>query len=72
MAEGRNRQRRADGGGGKGAWHTPGAVAGRWGRGYREQPGRSVCGVAAPAWVSRLTLLAGLGMAALLWLVSLW
>ena len=29
-------------------------------------------GLATPAWVSLLTLLAGLGMAALLWLASLW
>ena len=41
-------------------------------RDYRQQPDRSLSGLATPAWVSLLTLLAGLGMAALLWLASLW
>ena len=41
-------------------------------RDYRAQPDRSLSGLATPAWVSLLTLLAGLGMAALLWLASLW
>ena len=38
----------------------------------RAHPDRSLSGLATPAWVSLLTLLAGLGMAALLWLASLW
>ena len=31
----------------------------------------ALTGLAAPAWLSLLTLLAGLGMAALLWLLSM-
>ncbi len=45
----------------------------RWllGRDYRDTPDRSLSGLATPAWLSLLTLLAGLGMAALLWLLSM-
>jgi hypothetical protein len=49
-----------------------GALAWLLRRDYRQQPDRSLSGLATPAWVSLLTLLAGLGMAALLWLASLW
>ena len=50
----------------------PDALAWLLRRDYRQQPDRSLSGLATPAWVSLLTLLAGLGMAALLWLASLW
>ena len=56
---------------GSGAFLKPDALAWLL-RDYRQQPDRSLSGLATPAWVSLLTLLAGLGMAALLWLASLW
>ena len=57
---------------GSGAFLKPDAQAWLLRRDYRQQPDRSLSGLATPAWVSLLTLLAGLGMAALLWLASLW
>ncbi|QIO88637.1 hypothetical protein G9274_002322 [Stenotrophomonas rhizophila] len=56
---------------GSGAFLRPDALRWLLGRDYRLSADRSLSGLAAPAWVSLLTLLAGLGMAALLWLLSM-
>ncbi|MCC3262776.1 hypothetical protein LLE87_31895, partial [Paenibacillus polymyxa] len=56
---------------GSGAFLRPDALRWLLGRDYRRSAARALSGLAAPAWVSRLTLLAGLGMAALLWLLSM-
>lgn len=56
---------------GTGAFLRPDALRWLLVRDYRLTPDRSLSGLAAPAWVSLLTLLAGLGMAALLWLLSM-
>lgn len=56
---------------GSGAFLQPQALRWLLGRDYRQTPDRSLSGLATPAWLSLLTLLAGLGMAALLWLLSL-
>jgi len=56
---------------GSGAFLRPDALRWLLGRDYRLSTDRSLSGLAAPAWVSLLTLLAGLGMAALLWLLSM-
>ena len=56
---------------GSGAFLKPEALAWLLRRDYRAQPDRSLSGLATPAWVSLLTLLAGLVMAALLWLLSM-
>ncbi|HBS62220.1 MAG TPA: hypothetical protein DEB32_05770 [Stenotrophomonas sp.] len=56
---------------GSGAFLRPDALRWLLGRDYQLSTDRSLSGLAAPAWVSLLTLLAGLGMAALLWLLSM-
>ncbi|MDY0956184.1 MAG: hypothetical protein ACN6RH_00385 [Stenotrophomonas rhizophila] len=56
---------------GNGAFLRPDALRWLLGRDYRKTPDRALSGLATPAWVSLLTLLAGLGMAALLWLLSM-
>jgi len=56
---------------GTGAFLRPDALRWLLGRDYRQSSDRSLTGLAAPAWLSLLTLLAGLGMAALLWLLSM-
>jgi len=56
---------------GTGAFLRPDALRWLLGRDYRQSRDRSLTGLAAPAWLSLLTLLAGLGMAALLWLLSM-
>ncbi|MCS4233515.1 hypothetical protein ACTUVK_001877 [Stenotrophomonas rhizophila] len=56
---------------GSGAFLRPDALRWLLGRDYRQTPDRALSGLATPAWVSLLTLLAGLGMAALLWLLSM-
>ena len=56
---------------GGGAFLRPDALRWLLGRDYRDTPDRSLSGLATPAWLSLLTLLAGLGMAALLWLLSM-
>jgi hypothetical protein len=56
---------------GSGAFLRPDALRWLLGRAYRDTPDRSLSGLATPAWLSLLTLLAGLGMAALLWLLSM-
>lgn len=56
---------------GTGAFLRPDALRWLLGRDYRQSTDRSLTGLAAPAWLSLLTLLAGLGMAALLWLLSM-
>lgn len=57
---------------GSGAFLRPDALGWLLCRDYRAQADRALSGLATPAWVSLLTLLAGAGMAALLWLLSLW
>lgn len=56
---------------GTAAFLRPDALRWLLGRDYRQTPDRGLSGLATPAWVSLLTLLAGLGMAALLWLLSM-
>jgi len=56
---------------GSGAFLRPDALRWLLGRDYRQTSDRALSGLATPAWVSLLTLLAGLGMAALLWLLSM-
>ncbi|MCC7635517.1 hypothetical protein [Stenotrophomonas rhizophila] len=56
---------------GAGAFLRPDALGWLLGRHYRQTPDRALSGLATPAWVALLTLLAGLGMAALLWLLSM-
>jgi len=56
---------------GAGAFLRPDALRWLLGRDYRQSSDRSLTGLATPAWLSLLTLLAGLGMAALLWLLSM-
>jgi len=56
---------------GSGAFLSPPALRWLMARHYRTQDDRALSGLATPAWLSALTLLAGLGMAALLWLFSL-
>lgn len=55
---------------GPGAFANPAALRWLLTGGYRSTPDRSLSGLATPARVALLTLLFGLSMAALLWLVS--
>ena len=56
---------------GEGAFLKPHALRWLLARDFTAIDDRSLSGLATPAWVSLLTLLAGLGMAALLWLLSM-
>ncbi|HYG08100.1 MAG TPA: hypothetical protein VD865_17040 [Stenotrophomonas sp.] len=55
---------------GPGAFLKPAALHWLLGRHYRQTGDRALSGLATPAWLSLLTLIAGLGMAALLGLLS--
>ncbi|HEY9254119.1 MAG TPA: hypothetical protein VIP30_06245 [Stenotrophomonas sp.] len=55
---------------GPGAFLRPAALQWLLGRRYRATGDRALSGLATPAWLSLLTLFAGLGMAALLGLLS--
>lgn len=56
---------------GEGAFLRPSALAWLLGGGYRQSRDRRFTGLATPARIALMTVLAGLGMAALLWLWSL-
>jgi hypothetical protein len=56
---------------GPGAFLKPAALGWLLARRYRPLGDRSLSGLATPAWLSLLTIFLGLGMAALLWLLSL-
>ncbi len=55
---------------GPGAFLKPAALNWLLSRRYREQRDGALSGLATPAWLALLTLFAGLGMAALLGLLS--
>jgi hypothetical protein len=55
---------------GPGAFLKPAALGWLLARRYRPLGDRALSGLATPAWLSLLTIFLGLGMAALLWLLS--
>lgn len=55
---------------GPGAFANPAALRWLLSGGYRATPDRSLSGLATPARIALLTMLSGLSMAALLWVLS--
>ncbi|GAB3505682.1 hypothetical protein MNQ95_13550 [Pseudoxanthomonas daejeonensis] len=55
---------------GPGAFANPAALRWLLGGGYRATPDRSLSGLATPARIALLTIIFGLSMAGLLWLVA--